>query len=73
MRLFPIAPWLGSELTFVADSGLWGGQGFALAAGNRYKAESQNAAIFYSTKNTPVPKNRGMMFRYIRIVTVLVP
>ena len=30
---------LGSELAFVADSGLWIGHGIALVAGNRYKAE----------------------------------
>ena len=31
--------WLGSELAFVADSGLWIGYNFALVAGNRYKGE----------------------------------
>lgn len=30
---------LGSELAFVADSGLWIGHRFALTAGNRYKGE----------------------------------
>jgi len=32
-------------------------------AGNRYKAESRNAAFLHSTKNAPVPKNWGMKFR----------
>ena len=54
MSFFSIAPWLGSELAFVADSGLWIGHGIALVAGNRYKAESRNAAILHSTKKAPV-------------------
>jgi hypothetical protein len=37
--MIKINPWLGSELAFVADSGLWIGYRFALVAGNRYKAE----------------------------------
>ena len=41
---------LGSELAFVADSGLWDGHCFALVAGNRYKVESRNAAILHSAK-----------------------
>ena len=49
--MIKINPWLGSELAFVADSGLWIGHGIALAAGNRYKGESRNAAILHSTKN----------------------
>lgn len=55
---------LGSELAFVADSGLWIGHCFALVAGNRYKDELRNTAILHSTKNAPVPRNRGMVFRY---------
>lgn len=62
--MIKINPWLGSELAFVADSGLWDGPGIALTAGNRYKAESRNAAILQSTKNAPVLRNRGMKFRY---------
>ena len=62
MALVSIAPWLGSELAVVADSGLWIGHCFALAAGNHYKGESRNAAILQSTKNAQVPKNRGMKF-----------
>ena len=58
------ALWLGFELPFVADSGLWIGHGIALVAGNGHKAESRNAAILHSTKNVPVPKNRGMEFSY---------
>ena len=64
MPLVSIDPWLGSELAIVADSGLWIGHCFALAAGNRYKGESRNTAILQSTKNAPVPKNRGMKFEY---------
>ena len=63
-------PWRGSELAIVADSGLWIEHSIALVAGNRYKGESRNAAIFHSTRNAPVPKNQGMKFRCIRIVTV---
>ena len=37
--MIKINPWLGSELAFVADSGLWIGHRFALVAGNRYKGE----------------------------------
>ena len=37
--MIKIKPWLGSELAFVADSGLWIGYNFALVAGNRYKGE----------------------------------
>ena len=51
MPLISITPWLGFELAIVADSGLWIGHCFALAAGNRYKGESRNAAILHSTKN----------------------
>jgi hypothetical protein len=50
MRFFSIAPWLGSKLAFVADSGLWIGHRFALTAGNRYKGESRNADILHSAK-----------------------
>ena len=64
MPLISITPWLGSELAFVADSGLWIGHCFALVAGNRYKGESRNAAILHSTKNAPGPKSRGMKFKY---------
>ena len=60
--MIKINPWLGSELAFVADSGLWIGHRFALMAGNRYKGELRNTAILHSTKNAPVPKNRGMKF-----------
>ena len=60
MALVSIAPWLGSELAFVADSGLWIGHGIALVAGNRYKDELRNTAILHSTKNAPVPMHRGM-------------
>ena len=38
-RTFSIAPWLGSELAFVADSGSWIGYGITLVTGNRYKGE----------------------------------
>ena len=62
--MIKINPWLGSELAFVADSGLWIGHCFALVAGNRYKGELRNTAILHSTKNAPVPKNRGMKFGY---------
>ena len=64
MRLFSIAPWLGSGLAIVADSGLRCGHGIALVAGNRHKAELRKAAILHSTKNAPVLKNQGMKFRY---------
>ena len=53
---------LGSELAFVADSGLWIGHCFALVAGNRYKDELRNTAILHSTKNAPVLMHRGMKF-----------
>ena len=62
--MIKINPWLGSELAFVADSGLWIGHRFALTDGNRYKAESRNADILHSTKNAPVLRNRGMKFGY---------
>ena len=62
MPLISIAPWLGSELAFVADSGLWIGHGIALAAGNRYKDELRNTAILHSTKNALVSMHRGMKF-----------
>ena len=62
--MIKINPWLGSELAFVADSGLWIGHRFALTDGNPYKAESRNAAFLHSTRNAPVPKNRGMKFSY---------
>ena len=58
--MIKINPWLGSELAFVADSGLWIGHRFALVAGNRYKGELRNTAILHRTKNTPVPMHRGM-------------
>ena len=61
--MIKINPWLGSELAFVADSGLWDGHRFALAAGNRYKGESRNAAILHSTKNAPAHRSWGRMFR----------
>ena len=64
MPLVSIAPWFGSELAIVADSGLWDGHGIALVGGNRYKGESRNAAILHSTKNAPGPKSRGMKFKY---------
>ena len=60
MPLVVIAPWLDSELAVVADSGLWIEHCIDQAAGNRYKAESRNAAILHSTKNAPVQRNRGM-------------
>lgn len=44
------ALWLGSELAFVADSGLWDGHRFALAAGNRYKGELRRYAILRTIK-----------------------
>ena len=44
MPLISMAPWLDSELDIVADSGLRCGHCFALAAGNRYKAELRNTA-----------------------------
>ena len=50
---------LGSELAIVADSGLWIGHCFALAAGNRYKGESRNAAILQSTKKCPGSEEPG--------------
>ena len=62
MALVSIAPWLGSELAFVADSGLWIGHGIALVAGNRYKGESRNTAILRSAKNALVPMSQGMKF-----------
>ena len=62
MALVSIAPWLGSELAFVADSGLWIGHGIALVAGNRYKGESRNTAILRSAKNALVPMSQGMTF-----------
>ena len=73
MPLISITPWLGFELAIVADSGLWDGYCIALAAGNRYKAESRNATMRHSTKNAPVPQNRGMKLRCIRIVTASMP
>lgn len=60
--MIKINPWLGSELAFVADSGLWIGHRFALVAGNRYKGELRNTAILHRTKNAPVLRNRGMKF-----------
>ena len=62
--MIKINPWLGSELAFVADSGLWDGHCFALVAGNRYKGELRKTAILHSTKNAPVLRNRGMKFSY---------
>ena len=58
--MIKINPWLGSELAFVADSGLWIGYRFALVAGNRYKGELRNTAILHSTKNALVSMHRGM-------------
>ena len=63
--------WRGSKLAFVADSGLWIGHGIALVAGNRYKGESRNTAILYSTKNALVPKSRGMKFRCLGLLITL--
>ena len=60
--MIKINPWLGSELAFVADSGLWDGHCFVPVAGNRYKGELRNTAILHSTKNAPVPMSRGMKF-----------
>ena len=57
--MIKINPWLGSELAFVADSGLWIGHGIALAAGNRYKGEARNAAIHQSTKKCPGSEEPG--------------
>ena len=45
MRFFSIAPWLGSKLATVADSGLWIGYSFALAAGNRYKVSVKSNSV----------------------------
>lgn len=64
MWLLSITPWLDSELSFVADSGLGIGYCFALEAENCYKGESPNAAILRRTKNAPVPVSRGMNFGY---------
>ena len=51
--MIKINPWLGSELAFVADSGLWIGHRFALVAVNRYKGESRNTTILRSAKKMP--------------------
>ena len=51
--MIKINPWLGSELAFVADSGLWDGHCFALVAVNRYKSESRNTTILRSAKKCP--------------------
>ena len=64
MPLISIAPWLDSELAFVADGGLWDGHCFALVAGNRYKAQLRNTAILRSAKNALVPMCWGMKFGY---------
>jgi hypothetical protein len=51
----------GSELAVVADSGLWIGHCFALAAGNRYKGESRNTAVLHSTKEWFYNKRWGRL------------
>ena len=57
--MIKINPWLGSELAFVANSGLRIGHGIALAAGNRYKAELRNTAILHGTKKYPGSSEPG--------------
>ena len=59
MPLISITPWPGSELAFVADSGLWDGHCFALVAVNRYKGESRNTTILCSAKKCPGSDETG--------------
>ena len=54
------ALWLGFELPFVADSGLWDGHCFVPVAGNRHKVELQKRNGSPQRKNPQLPKQLGI-------------
>ena len=59
-RTFSIAPWLDSELAFVADSGLWIGHCIGSGGWKPLRRRSAEAPSFTAWKNPQLPKQLGI-------------